>query len=560
MTKILLFVSFFILSSIQAYDYKVVDEYLKIHQRYTNEVCARGTNESYNELYRTFLGDGNFIPTTLDDKVDVKTINALISLIDDKIKWLNKNIEMVNNLSDFKITINSYEQIKTYTQDLNILHKNYVFKNSDPNSLIEASLVYKKLVDSIKAFSNSAPFLMSFKFPVDHMNLRSEYERNKDILTKESRSRTNLVFFYRKVVQDGAYDESGKSDALLRAAFDTMYSNFVLNNKNRTQFFLTDYEKLDLNYFLRNFEYVNKLNKEKLLKNLNAWRDRVVRAKQFYAEIIANQKNKKLEDAHIKELTSLMSERSKSLYNLKDFVLKKEAEAYTFWSKELELFKSLFVIETILYSEVGRLDPADAFFRRDITQVVLNRIKDKRFNLITKKDAIFPYLKNIENIEKENWLNVLFKEGEFSFTYFYFPGNTFIYCPDQGRIGKYLRKENLKIALEAMKNPNEAFSAVRYYSRVSMFGRIPMDKLWSDYTKVEEYPGGPVQNPKKIFKYIEENNFDYLYSFKDKDQKEFHVILIKGKGFVIDKNDFKKIYVWRNPHLFRFFSSSNSLP
>lgn len=551
----LLFLSSLSLSSF-AYDYKVVDEYLKLHSTFTKEVCTTNTNEKYNDLYRNFLGDGNFIPTTLDDKIDVKTIQALLSLIDDKIIWLNKNLEFVNAQVDFLKVSESYEQIKKYTDELNLIQKKYIFKNADAGLLAEANVVFLKLIDAIKSFSQSAPYLMSYKFPVDHLSLRVEYERNKEILNAESRARTNLVFFYRKIVQDGAYNENGRSDALLRASFDTLYSNFVLNSKPRSQYFLSDYEKLDLNYFLKNFEFVKKLKKEKLVDSLSSWRDRVVRSRAFYGEVLLKYKNKNLTDKKLSDLTSLMSERSNSLYNLKDFVLKKEAETYSFWAKQMEMFKALFVLETILYSEVGRLDPADAFFRRDISQVVINRINDKRFNFLSKKDAIFPYLKDIPSLENQNWLNVLFKEGEFSFTYFYFPGNTFIYCPDQSRVGKFLRKENLKIALEALKNPIEDFKAVRYYSRVSMFGRISMDKLWSDYLKIEEYPGGAVKNPKKIYHYIEKDQFDYLYSFKDKANKEFHVLLIKGKGFVVEKSDLKKIYVWRNPHLFRFFSSS----
>jgi hypothetical protein len=134
--------------------------------------------------------------------------------------------------------------------------------------------------------------------------------------------------------------------------------------------------------------------------------------------------------------------------------------------------QKLFSIETILYSEVGRIDAPDALERRDIAQVVINRSQNVLYNSLGNKDSIVKYLSPEIKINENKWLNVLFKEGEFSFTYFYIPGNFHIYCPDMSRIGQFLRRENVRIALNLLNKPQASFFALRYFSRASMFGLI----------------------------------------------------------------------------------------
>ena len=159
------------------------------------------------------------------------------------------------------------------------------------------------------------------------------------------------------------------------------------------------------------------------------------------------------------------------------------------------------------------------------------------------------------NTKLNKWLNVLFKEGEFSFTYFYIPGNLNIYCPEMTRIGQSLRKQNLKIAMDLLNHPRNDFTGVRYFSRMSMFGRIEMDSVWNNFLPIEERPGLPVKNSRSLMNRLEKDNFKFLYEFSNsKLKKSFMAVEILGKHYVVDVKNPKQIYNYRNPHQFKYFS------
>ena len=61
--------------------------------------------------------------------------------------------------------------------------------------------------------------------------------------------------------------------------------------------------------------------------------------------------------------------------DLKDFNYQKQREVYAFWKEYSDLWQAIFVIETILFNEVGRLDYKSGLEKRDITQVVINRLQ-----------------------------------------------------------------------------------------------------------------------------------------------------------------------------------------
>lgn len=292
-----------------------------------------------------------------------------------------------------------------------------------------------------------------------------------------------------------------------------------------------------------------------MAKRLEEWEARTKRTKDFYQNLIENKKIKISENLQLQDVTQLLETRARALYNLKDFSLSNMAKTYEFWAKKSELFQSLFVLETILYSEVGRSDENVGFFRQDVAQVVYNRLSDARFNFLAANDPMIKYLPRTLKTTDYPWLNVLFKEGEFSFTYFYIPGNLQIYCPDESRIGRFLRKENLKIAMNILKKPRENFKGIRYYSRVSMFGRIPMETIWQGFTPVPEDPGTLIiKHAKKLKEKYDEGEYRFHYNFTGSNSKRYEVIEIRGQNYVIDPENSEKIYTYRNPHLFKFFS------
>jgi hypothetical protein len=122
-------------------------------------------------------------------------------------------------------------------------------------------------------------------------------------------------------------------------------------------------------------------------------------------------------------------------------------------------------------------------------------------------------------------------------------------------MGQYLRRENVRIALEYLNRPKPATAALRYFSRTSMFGRIEMDSLWNDFRALPEVPGTPVPNAKKIYHLFLKDQYTFLYDFTNEEhKKKYLVVELKGKTYVVDSAQPKSIYHYRNPHQFKYFS------
>ncbi len=533
----------------------ILSEYLRLQKEFAMESCRPGTEDAFLKLDKEYRGDGNFIPVLLDEKVDLKTVKNLLPLIKEKGDWIQTQIDSIKKIENIKELRFEIDRVENNVSLLQEAKKEYFFANNDTKKdeiKKKASKQFYQLLKEVEHLKDQIPFLLSFKFPVNHLALRSEYEKNKNVSTKEARARANSIYLFRKIVQDGSYDEDlSRNDAVIRSAFDTLYLSLT---KEPGRSFLTDNERVDLHYVLKNFDKLLSLRSNSLVARFTEWKNRNDRALTFYQDLLDGKKIKLSENSQIQDVTSLLEERARSLYTLKEFVLSREANAYEFWSKRSELLQSLFAIETILYSEVGRMDAPDALERKDVAQVVINRSENALYNSLndsTLSKFLSPKIKAADN----KWLNVLFKEGEFSFTYFYIPGNFHIYCPDMSRVGQYLRKENVRIALELLNKPRNNFGALRYFSRMSMFGRIEMDSLWSDFTALPETPGTPVKNSKKLYDLFKKDRYKFLYNFTNEEShRNFLVVELKGKAFVLDAKDNKQFYHYRNPHQFKYFT------
>lgn len=535
---------------------RIIDEYLKLQNEFSAESCKAGTEESFQKLDKSYRGDGNFIPVLLDEKVDLKTIKNLIPLMKEKGVWIQSQIDYLAKVQDFKSARAQIDEVEKEVSILQELKKEHYFssdKTKKEEIAKKAAAQFEQLLKDVITLKDQVPFFLSFKFPVNHLALRAEYEKFKNQNNKEARFRSNSIYLFRKIVQDGSYDEELiRNDAVIRSAFDTLYLSLT---KGPGRTFLTDAERVDLRYVLKNFDKLLSYKAPTLLARFNEWKGRNERAVQFYEDLLEGKKIKLSEDSQIKDVTSLLEERARSLYTLKEFVLSREANAYEFWSKRSELMQALYAIETILYSEVGRMDAPDALERKDVAQVVINRFENAFYNSLSERDSITKYLSSSIKIAENKWLNVLFKEGEFSFTYFYIPGNFHIYCPDMSRMGQFLRRENVRIALDLLNKPNTNNTALRYFSRTSMFGRIEMDSLWNDYRPLPEVPGTPVPNAKKITSLFQKDRFTFLYDFSnDEGKKKYLVVELKGRTYVLDSHQPKHVFHYRNPHQFKYFS------
>lgn len=537
-------------------DKAVLAEYLKVQKEFSNIACKPGVAQTYAELDLKYRGDGNYIPVTIDQKVDQKTIKAAIPLIKEKIVWIKvqeNNISKFKEFSEIKDTLtrlqNEIELLQEAKKDF------FLAKTKAKKDDIEekAEKQFSQMMKEVEKFRNAVPFLLSFKFPLDHLELRADYEKAKKLTTKEARSKANSLYLNRRILQDGSYDENlTRNDSVIRAAFDTLYLS-LYSSKKRS--FLTDNERADFKFIIRNFENLLDNGQERLAARFTEWAKRTERSLDFYQDLSDGKKIKLPGDTVATDAGTLLEERSQALFKLKDFVLKKEAEAYTFWSKQTEINQYLYVLETILYAEVGRIDAPDALERRDVAQVVVNRYTHPLYSSLTPADSLYSYLPDDTPVKERKWLNVLFKEGEFSFTYFYIPGNFHIYCPDMSKVGQYLRRENSRIALGLLGKPRKDFTALRYFSRMSMFGRIEMDTLWDDYKPLGEVPGRLLKKPAGIAKLYKQDRYKYLYNFESYDKKKTYIVVeIKDRTYVIDFKNPKLVYNYRNPNSFRYFS------
>ena len=291
---------------------------------------------------------------------------------------------------------------------------------------------------------------------------------------------------------------------------------------------------------------------KKKIQRMGEWSDRVERAITFYSML---RDGKIKEKGHSFSTNNLLEKRAKARYVLKDHVLKKEAKAYRYWMDQPKILQAIYVVDTILFNEVGGIDGRDMLERRDVAQVVINRFRDPLYNSIDSKESLFPYLKlKEEQVSLNKWLNVMFKEGEFSFTYFFIPGNLRIFCPDMTRMGKFLRRENISIALSLLRRPNDSFQAVRYFSRASMLGRVDMAPIWSDFKALEERPGLPVARSNYLARKYKNNEYTFHYDFIDKSGEIYQVLKIAKKIYVADRLG-KNFFKYRNPHYFRYFKS-----
>lgn len=508
----------------------IVTEYLKLQKEFSHESCRLNTEDEYRALDKNYRGDGRYIPVLLDGKLDSHVLKNSMSLINQKSLWIQNQIEYLKTTDNFSILIKLLDKIDDeldeYYKEKNQKHVDQIF------SILEQ-------------FKEQAPFLLSFKFPLNHLELRSEYERYKNGNSKESRLKANSIFFHRNIVQDGSFDdELVKNDSSIRAAFDTVFISIQDKQKNKLE--LSDNDRVDLLFIIRNYTLLLKEGKKKQMSRLDEWKKRTDRSITFYQDLISPTNGNH---------ESILTARANALFTLKDFVLKHEAETYKFWTKQSDLMQAIYVIETILYNEVGRMDAPDALERKDVAQVILNRFFNEKYNTLLTSDAITKYIAPEIETKKNKWLNILFKEGEFSFTYFYIPGNFHIYCPDMSRTGNFYRKENARIALDFLNHPRTSFKALRYFSRVSMFGRISMDTLWTDFISLPEVPGTLIKNSKKIKGAIDAGRARLLYKFSNSDNKKtFNVVEIKNKKYVIPLDNIKNIYNYRSPHHFRYFA------
>ncbi len=535
-----------------------LQEYLKIHSQFNKQVCRPGAEEKYWELYREFRGDGHYIPVLKDGKLDRLTVSRFVTEIESKIQWINDEKSKLSKRKDFDLIKPALKILELRLDEALKFKEKITFAKDDKEkalALTESKYAMIALKGAYKTLTDQIPFLLSYKFPVDHFQLRENYDDVKYSEDVKEIQRKNEVYFFRKIVQDGAQNpENSGSDSFLRAALDTL----ALELENQSSI-ISENLRHDLSWAIDSIDgHISRYGKMKLIKRLEEWSDRTKRELDFY---IALKNDKVKAGDHFETSMDILSRKEKARYLLKDYVLKKQKEVYEYWARQSPLNRALFSMETILFNEVGRFDGSDALERKDVAQVVINRTFEDRYKNLVERDSLYNYLStHFKKHQAEYpWLNVMLKEGEFSFTYFFITGSVRIFCPEQTRIGKSLIRENVSLSLDILNEPNHDFSALRYFSRASMLGKISMDKLWADYQAIAERPGiKVVRNHTRYTGFMNDGKLTFLYDFMSPEGENYLVYQI-GKTKMVYKADTKTFYTYRSPHYFKYFEPVTKL-
>lgn len=537
----------------------LLNKYENVYKDFTRQLCRPGTEEKFDKLNTAFRGTGNYIPILPDGKLDKKTIQQHLPLFKKKEKWILNNINRLKKKKNFREEL---IEIKQFRDQLNVIleFKRQYFENEQllerDQAREKSKLEYNILKDKFLSFLYRRDYLLAFQYPIDHYQLRSEYDKYKDSEKNSEKQLSNSTYFYRKIVEDGAQDpDHSRTDLYVRANLNTL----ILKLRRPSEI-ISENIRYDMEDVLEKLEFGFQRGVKQQIKRNQEWLERVQHSEKFYQDLL---KNKVKVGNHFETGLQLVKNRSEALINLKNFILDKQAQSYKFWMNQDPLLRQIFAIETILFNEVGRVDVKDALERKDVTQVVINRTSLAEYSQFDKEDALYKVLTGKEKItddllSQNPWLNVLFKEGEFSFTYFFISGSVRVFCADATYAGRSLRKENIFIALNMLKNPNPEFKAVRYYSRASMLGRIDMARLWTDFYALPERPGSKVQNSHSyLLKQIQNGKYRYLYNFRSDDQQFYEVLDIEKRTYVYLPSK-KRLFHYRNPHFFTYFTSSSN--
>lgn len=529
--------------------------YIASFKKFRERICVPRAEAVFQKYLKAYRGQGYWIPE-LNDDVDVNSIISLIPEFEQKLAWIRSQEQKVKKqglpseaiLKDIRWIMTRLLQLKKTELATDESYKVAARK--------ESLKLQDRLSKAYESFIGKVSFLSNYRYPVDHLKNRKVFDEFREKEDAESVKIANYTFLYRKLLEDGAYnpDRTG-SDIYLRTTIDTLH--FELK---RHDFYLTENARYDLEFVLGKVETELKRGKKKIVERLEEWSERTERALNFYRSLTLSDHQQPIvvDGRKTTKNRELIKEHNKAAEALKEFVYAKQSEVYKYWLNQPELIRAIFVLETILMNEVGGVDGDDALERMDVARVVMNRLDKPKYLSIGKKEFIYPYLKkevSDHHLKGETWLNALFKQGEFSFTYYYMSGVSMIFCPDMAPGARKLRAKNVEIALQVLKEKNDNFQATRYFSRSSMIGRIHMDSIWEDYAPYPERPGLLAKGQEKLKKALVSGDYTYLYSFQDPNAELFQVVEIGGENYALaEKNGIKIFYKHRNPHYFRYFT------
>jgi len=519
----------------------LVAEYQKVHRQFVRQLCPANTEREFLQLLGDFQGGVFFVPSLGNKKLDQETVQSLLPELQNKKKWIEQQIIFLNKEKNFLPAQKTIQEINSLLQKL-VQFKKDDFENGQSQKNQTPQLL-KELRQKFAVLIQQIPFLLSYHFPVDHMVLRREYDLNRQSVQESEQKEGNYAYLYRKIVEDGAQNpgKSGENDFPFRAVLDTLHFSL-----QKDYDFIPEDLRYDLSWAMRQLKQYLKHGVAWHLRRMKEWPERTAKLINFYQDLMLD----RIVDGR-SLLTSMVEMRSQKRLQLEQYILNKQKQTYLFWASRSENLQALFVLDTILVNEAGRGDILD---RQDVAKVVVLRRSMPTYTSAPSSYDPYDLLTSAEiKSQATPWLNLLFKKGEFSFTYFFLPATVRVFCPSTTAAARKLQRKNLALAQEALKSTKDNWPATRYFSRISMLGRMNMGLLWTDYTPLPERPGPEIKVAKAVIRAYQKKNYLFWYGFKDAAHKWYQVIEINGKKFVVLK-DSLRFFTYRNQHLFRFFS------
>lgn len=518
---------------------KIIKDYDKALLKYKKKFCKPGLEKKYDELFTDYQGDGIYIPYMDDGQIDVLTIRENLHLLRSKKKWIKSKRDRLNKYFRLPKLEEGLSKLENLIEtNLKIKYEFDVLRKKDSETISKGKKSFKALRDFYRNFEQKFFYMHNFGYPADHYENRKNYELAK---IQKNRKMINTTFFKRKVYEDGAPSSSVyKKDTFPRTIIDSIKLEIEKN-----QIFVNNNLQYDLEWLMTTLPKLHGYGLVHYKNAFSVWEEKVSESLKFYIGILEEtKKNRKFASSKFEATNAI-----------KKYVNTMLADVYDYWTEQNELNRSLFVLETILFNEVGSIDLSGQE-RKEVIEVVLNRYYNPTYNSLDKNQDIIKYIKT-KNPQDYRWLNVFLKEREFSFTYYFIPAVVNIFCPPRTKWGKQLRESNLYLSIDALKNYElkpESQRAIRYFSRASMIGRIDMAPIWSGHRQLPEKLGPKVEKRDDVLRALAQQDFKYRYTFL-RDKKKFSVYKVLGQKYAVSHAGKEtEVYRYRDPHFFRFFS------
>lgn len=463
-------------------------EYFAFEEKIRNNICSKNSYTEYLEFKKK---SSLFYVPLKNDTPDFIIIKKNLPIYEKKLTWIQQQKHKIS--------------LRNFKKDIIQLEKLYLLVEKDHSLFLEnkKNFFEKKrssFVKLFKTFFKKYSFLTNYSFPVDHALMRKEYETTKD---------PNL-FFLRKIHEDGT-----RIGNIYDKQFRAVLSLLILRIDKLFRY----EEKKDITYILTTLKKIARFSQKSIKGSFELWEKSIREKITFY-------KNKNLSV-------------NKDLHT---FITQKQVELYLLLRKSPDLYKKLFILNKLLVFEIGGIK--NDFFKKEILKVFYNRITIDQYKYLEKNTLFYELLSkrlDPKEIDKEHFLNAFFDPGEFSFTLTSFQSSLDLVCSELKSF-REVQENNIIFILNFLsEQTNHNSSNSLYYSRVSMYGRMFMDPIWSFAVDQNLIKGSPIE-PVKLFSYYDKRIIENIP----------HYIIKKDNSFYLkQENDF---FEFHNPDLFRFFS------